>query len=142
MSTELKIKDPVEVAEGIMLKLPQVDCPLTHYFTPGVYCREIFMPAGSMVIGHKHKTEHMNIVLSGLANVSINGIVQEIKAPFSFKSGVGDRKVLMILEDMRWMTVHPTDETDLDKLMDLLIEKSETFVLHAEQLKQLKGGSS
>jgi hypothetical protein len=142
MSTQIKPIDPVEIAEEQLLKMPQVDCPVTHYFAPGVYCREIFMPAGAMVIGHKHKTEHMNIVITGAARVMIDGIVQEIRAPFSFKSGVGVRKVLFIIEDMRWMTVHPTEETEEGKLETLLIEKSETFLVHAEQIKQLKGGNS
>jgi hypothetical protein len=45
-----------------------------------------------------------------------------------FKSGVDVRKVLFIIEDTRWVTVHPTDETDLGKLEDLLIIKSPTFM--------------
>ncbi len=29
----------------------QVECPLTHYFAPGVYLREILMPAGAHDMG-------------------------------------------------------------------------------------------
>jgi hypothetical protein len=37
-------------------------------------------------------------------------------------SKAGVQKVLYILTDMTWQTVHVTDETDLEKLEELLIE--------------------
>ena len=124
----------IEQAEGRLLDLPQLEMPLTHRFAPGVYLREIFMPAGAIVIGQQHKTEHFNIVVSGKLNVMINGKVERLEAPCIFKSGVDVRKVLYILEDTRWLTVHPTEETDLLKLEDLLILKSPTFVRHQKKL--------
>ena len=120
----------LEKLEGQLLNLPQVECPLVHKFANGVYYREIHMPAGAFIIGQQHKTEHFNIILSGRASVLIDGVVQQIKAPDSFISGVGVRKVLFIHEDMRWVTIHPTDITDVDKLEALLVEKSETFKKH------------
>ena len=118
----------IERLEGRLLSLPQVPMPLTHRFAPGVYLREIFMPAGTFVIGHEHKTEHFNVVLSGRARVLIEGAVVEIKGPAVFVSKPGVRKVLMILEDMRWATVHPTTETDLARLESELIIKSPLYL--------------
>ena len=129
----------IERAEAELLKLPQLDCPLTHKFAPGVYMREILMPAGSFIIGHEHKTEHFNVVLSGRARVMMDGVVEEIVGPCTFVSKPGVRKVLYILEDMRWATVHPTRETDLDKLDRKLIRKSEAW-LSANEMKQLMEG--
>ena len=85
------------------------------------------MPAGTFVIGHKHLTEHWNICLSGKAAVMMNGELRHIVAPCVFMSEIGVRKVLFIEEDMRWMTVHVTNETDIKKLEDELIVKSEAF---------------
>jgi quercetin dioxygenase-like cupin family protein len=102
-------------------RMPQVKCPLTHYQPPGVYCRQIFMPAGTFVVGHVHNTEHINIVIQGKARVLMDGVVHEIEAPFNFVSKKGVRKVLYILEDMIWMTVHPTKEKNLEKLLPKLI---------------------
>lgn len=128
----------IERVEAALLEAPQVEMPVQHRFAPGVYAREIFMPAGTFVIGHEHKTEHFNVVLSGRARVLTDGVVREIAAPDVFTSGAGVRKVLLILEDMRWMTIHPSTETDPDKLETLLIVKSETFIKHAE-LQALQG---
>lgn len=114
------------------------DCPLVHRFAPGIYLREIFMREGLFVIGHAHKTEHFNIVLKGRARVMINGEVEEIVGPCTFKSGVGVRKVLYILSDMIWQTVHPTDKTDISELENDLIIKSPAFLSAAKDLQQLR----
>ena len=100
---------------------PQIELPLSHQFAPGVYLRTIFMPKGTFVIGKKHKTEHFNIVLTGSANVLIEGELRGIKAPSIFVSPPGSKKVLNILEDMLWATVHPTDETDMDELEKMMV---------------------
>jgi hypothetical protein len=112
----------------------QVECPLTHHFSPGIYCREIFMPAGTLVIGHIHKTQHLNIILSGSAAVLMEGQVHYVQAPAVIESNPGVQKVLLIEEDMRWITVHtnPSDSKDIRSIEESLIELD-------EDTKQLKG---
>lgn len=95
-----------------------------------MYIREIFMPKGIVVIGHEHKTEHWNIVITGRVLVSCNQELVAIEAPHCFRSAPGVRKVLRILEDTIWQTLHPTNETDIDKLEKMLIVKSKTFEDH------------
>ena len=124
--------------EARLLDLPQVAMPLTHTFAPGIYFREIFMPKGTFVIGHEHKTSHFNVVLSGRASVLCDGSVREIAAPFVFVSPAGARKMLYIHEDMRWATIHPTDETDLEKLEEALITKSPAWLKHHAEITALK----
>lgn len=116
--------------EAVLLKVPQADCPVTHRFAPGVYAREIFMPAGTVVVGHEHKTEHFNIISKGRASVRIGDAIEEIIAPCTFVSKPGVRKALFIKEDMVWTTIHVTEETDLQKLEDLLIVKSHQWLEH------------
>lgn len=130
--------EKIESIEKLLLEWPQVECPLTHHFAPGVYTREILMPAGSFIIGHEHKTKHVNIVLSGRALVMINGQPFQIEAPYIFVSDPGVRKVLFILEDMRFATVHPTQETDLVKLEEELIIKSISHQAYNRDLTRLQ----
>ncbi len=127
------VKTPAEIerAEGRILQLPQVDLPLIHRFAPGVYLRTVVMPAGSVIIGHEHTTEHFNIVLSGRAEVLFDGRVETVKAGDIFTSGAGVRKVLHVLETCTWATIHPTEETDLEKIESKLIRKSDTWQAHA-----------
>lgn len=126
-----KTKADVDAIEARLLPLPQVPIPLTHSFAPGVYLREVEMPAGSLIIGHEHKTEHFNIILSGHATVMMNGVVQHIHAPAIIRSLPGVRKVLYIHETMRWATIHPTTETDIEILEDALVIKSAAFLAHS-----------
>ena len=105
-----------------IIDINEEELPLTHTFSESVYCREIFMPAGMIVVGHVHKTTHINIVSKGKALVWMNGEVVEITAPFTFESKAGVRKVLYIIEDMFWSTIHVTNETDTDKLKDILVD--------------------
>lgn len=106
-----------------LAKLPQTPAPVTHRFAPGVYLREIFMAADSIVIGRIHKTEHFNILLQGACRiVHDDGRHEELRAPMSFISRAGVQKVLYVIEDTIWQTVHPTTETNLDVLDAMLVE--------------------
>lgn len=116
--------------------LAQVECPVTHRFAPGVYLREIFMPADTVVIGKVHKTRHFNILIQGACLiVHSDGTREELRAPCTFVSDCNVQKVLYILEDMIWQTVHVTDETDLSKLEPLLINKEHPELSEAARLE-------
>lgn len=135
---QARLNRDIERVEAELLQKPQIDFPLAHRFAPGVYVREILMYADTFVIGHAHRTEHFNIVLRGRALVSMDGQVEEIVGPCVFVSKPGVRKVLRILEEMVWITVHPTDETDMQRLEQLLIVKSDTFIDHKRELETLR----
>lgn len=119
-------KDKIAYLIQEMGILPQQACPLKHYFAPGVYIREIFMPAGSVVIGKIHKTEHFNIIQQGsVCLMSEDGSREILTGPCTFVSNAGVQKVLRIIEDTVWSTVHITEERDLEKLEEQLIEKAD-----------------
>ena len=121
----------------------QVELPLLHDFAPGLYLRRIFMPAGTFVIGRTHKTEHFNIVLSGSARVMADGVIMTIKAPHVFKSSAGVKKALYILEDMVWLTTHPTDLTEPDELEKaLVLSDEEERKTTLEEFKKYDVGSN
>lgn len=115
-------------AEGAITCLVGKDtelvCPVTHRFQPGVYIREIFMPAGTIVVGNVHRGQHQNVVLSGVADVLFEGERKIIKGGDVFESNAGARKFLKIIEDMRFITIHanPGDERDIDLLEDRIID--------------------
>jgi hypothetical protein len=136
------VNDQIENLERELLNLPQVECPLKHNFAPGVYMREITMPAGSLIIGHEHLTEHFNVVLTGKARVMIDGVIEDLVAPCYFISKPNVRKVLYIVEEMKFATIHPTDETSVEVLEDTLIRKSNSFIKHEEAKALLENPST
>ena len=94
-----------------------------HYFADGLYVREITIPAGTILMGKKHKTAHVNIVSKGDISVcSVGGPVRRIQAPCTLISEPGTQKVAYAHTETVWTTVHATEETDLDKLELLLVE--------------------
>ena len=73
--------DLTDQVEAKLLELPQVDCPVLHHFGPGVYIREVRMPAGSLILGHRHRNAHTNILVAGkLKFLNEGGEVVELAA--------------------------------------------------------------
>lgn len=124
-------KESISSIVEVLKQCEQPQMPVTHRFSPGIYCREIFMPAlpggGTYVVGHIHKTKHQNIVLTGRAFVTIDGVCTEIVAPFVFESDAGAQKLLHVVEDMRWLTVHanPDNITDIPTIENMIFDLPE-----------------
>lgn len=126
----------VQKLEAAFLDLPQADCPITHRFAPGIYIREVRMPAGSYVIGHHHTTDHLNIMLSGhLTILNEDGTKTDLKAPQTFIAPSG-RKIAYIHEDVIWQNVFATDERDVETLEAMFLDKSEAW-LEAQKFNQM-----
>jgi hypothetical protein len=117
----------MDVIESEMLSLPQVECPVTHHFGPGVYIREAFLPAGTYVMGHAHKCEHMNMMIKGKMAVIVNGEAKVIEGPYIF-TGQPGRKLAYILEDTVFQNIYGTDETDPSVIEDMYVDKSAAWV--------------
>lgn len=121
--TEPSWKEKVKFLADRMAAIPQVDLPLKHYFAPHVYIREIFMPAGAIVIGKIHKTEHFNIIQKGCVTLhNEDGTKEMLRGPLTFVSKPGVQKVLYIHEDTIWSTIHMTENRDMESLEAEIIE--------------------
>jgi hypothetical protein len=123
----LKVFSNVEEAEKAMLQLPQVDCPVVHHFGPNLCIREVFMPKGTMAVGHKQKFKHMNVLLKGkVMMLNEDGSTKILEAPFIFEGQAG-RKIGYVLEDMVWQNIYSTDLQDSNDVEEFFIEKSENW---------------
>lgn len=121
MPDELSAQQKVDVLQFHLGQQPQVECPLVHRFTPGLYTREVFVPKGTLAISRVHKTEHPFAVLSGRATVwTEEGGVVTVCAGHLGITSPGTRRMVYAVEDLRWVTFHPTTETDLAKLQEEL----------------------
>ena len=100
------------------------DLPVTHHFTPGLYCREILMPAGSVLTSKVHNTEHPFVVSQGSCSVynEETGESVLITAPHFGITLPGTRRLLFIHEDTIWTTFHPTNLTDVEEIERTIIK--------------------
>lgn len=96
---------------------PRADCPVTHRFTPGMYIREIFIPAGTLGTTMEHRTRHPFFILKGEVRVS-SGTEGSVcyRAPHVGITEAGTRRALYAVEDTIWVTCHATEETDIGKI--------------------------
>lgn len=119
-------REQVSRAEDYLRQFPQVEMPLTHHFAHRTYARELFIPKDTVLTGKIHKYSQFNILLSGELSVLVEGEVRRIKAPFRVVSPAGTKRIAYAHEDSVWITVHGTEETDLE-----VIER--TFIAQDEQ---------
>lgn len=129
----LFIRENMELVESKLLDFPQAHCPVEHHFGPGVYIRQVFMPAGTFAIGHRHRHEHMNVLVKGaLVMIREDGVLERLDAPMTLTTPAG-RKVAYIVEDCIWQNVYATDEKDYEKLEETLLDKSPGWKLNDNQ---------
>ena len=135
---------PIEDVNKQLRELPQVDLNEQHLFADGMYCRQVTMPKGSLVIGHIHKKEAINVLASGkiLIKTRREDEWEEISAPFVNSTKGGMRKIIYVLEDAYFMNIFRTENTTLDKLYDECVEEdigSKPY-LQAQEVKKQLGG--
>lgn len=124
LTVPVKMGDKVNRLEKQMLAMPQVECPVVHRFGPGVYIREVTIPAGTIAVGHHQNFEQMNIFLKGRVSIlNSDGKVVELQAPMIYVGPPG-RKMGYVHEDMVWLNVYATDEKDVEKLESTYLTKS------------------
>lgn len=136
------IREKINHLESDMMKEPQLEIKTTHYFSDGIYAREIFIPKGTLLTGKIHKTEHMNICSQGDISILTEDGMKRIKSPFTMSCRPGTKRVGYAHEDTVWTTIHGTHETDLKILESELIATNHDQVesLSEKEIQQLKGG--
>lgn len=103
------------------------------------------MPKGAYVVGKEHKTRHLNILTHGRITIwTVHGRLDLCadKGPVIFESLAGVKKALYIHEDAIFLTAHPTDEVDQDRLEFQFIKSAEQLPLFPIEETLYLGGNS
>lgn len=118
-------KDLINNILPSLMREKQVDLNEQHLFADGMYCRQVMMPAGSLVVGHVHKKQAINILASGVIWIKtrMEDDWVEVSAPFVNTTPGGMRKIIYVIEDAYFMNIFRTEETEMDKLYDELVEE-------------------
>lgn len=135
--TTVSMQDKVENLEEALKNVPQVDCPVKHYFAPGMYAREITIKKGTVLTGAIHKTENLVVLSCGRLQLVTESGTIEISAPHILTVKPGTKNAAYALEDSVWTNFFPTEETDVDKLVELLTESKASELLGGMDNKQL-----
>lgn len=130
----MNVEQTIDEVEEFLAAYPAVDCPLRHSFTPGLYIREVIIPAGTWLTSKIHRTEHPFVISKGKISVWVNGEITVLEAPYQGITVPGTRRVLFAHEDTTWTTFHVNveDEQDLLKIEHRLIEPHDNPLLDDE----------
>lgn len=131
------MRERVQRLEKALDAHEQVDCPVCHYFAPGMYAREIRIPKGTVLVGAVHKTENLAVLSAGKLQLVTDSGTVEIEAPHTLTVKPGQKNCALALEDAVWTNFFPTDETDPDKLVEILSESKASELLGGPDNKQL-----
>lgn len=114
----------LERLDAVLATLPQTEMPVAHYFSRGVYARELFIPAGTVLTGRIHKHSQINILLYGEISVLTESGIVRLKAPCVFESPAGAKRAGYAHSDTAWLTICGTNTTDPDALVDELTTRT------------------
>lgn len=98
---------------------------IKHYFSDGIYMRELFIPAGDLIVGKIHKTRHLSIMSKGDKSMMTEFGITRIQSPYVEESMPGMKRAGYAHTDTVWTTIHATCKTDISEIEADLFEDSD-----------------
>ena len=133
-------REQVDRLQAEMAAMPQAELVTEHQFSPGMYMRKLYRPAGTLIVGKVHKEPHFFLCAKGEIIAWTENGMKRLQAGDVIESKPGTKRVTLAVTDAIGITIHRTDKTDLDEIEAELIEPDETALFDARNdLKKLTG---
>jgi mannose-6-phosphate isomerase-like protein (cupin superfamily) len=140
-------RDQIDRLQSEMVKMPQVELQTEHYFVPGMYCRRVFRPAGTLIVGKVHKHPHFFLCAKGEIIAWTEKGMKKLQAGDVVECKPGTKRVTLATQDSIGVTIHKTEETELEKIELELVEPDETSMFDSgnklkniiDEMKKLEG---
>lgn len=113
------------------------DMEYKHWFAPGLYGREITIPANMALTTMIHASEHIAIVSKGSLTVYSESGVEKIEAPYTMITKIGTKRAIYTHSETVFTTIHlnPDNEKDVKKLVSsLTFENEQDFLEYKKTL--------
>lgn len=129
----------IHALEDALRDLPQTPLEPEHYFAEGMYGRELFIPAGQIVVGKTHRHEHLVQLLSGEATIATDKGVERVRGPKTWVSPAGVKRALVTHTDCLFFTFHLNESNtrDLAAIEDYVIDPYPALAQDAPELAEL-----
>jgi mannose-6-phosphate isomerase-like protein (cupin superfamily) len=95
-----------------------------HYFSDGLYAKQMMLPSNHCALSHKHKYSHLSVLASGIAMVEANDEKTVYSAPACIEIKAGVTHKITAIEDVVWYCIHATNETDAENIDQVLIKEN------------------
>jgi len=132
-------REQVERLQSEMATMPQAELTTEHSFSPGMYMRKVFRPAGTLIVGKVHKEPHFFLCAKGEIIAWTESGMKRLQAGDVVESKPGTKRVTLAVTDAIGITIHRTEKTDLDEIEAELIEPDTTALFDANNdIKKLR----
>jgi hypothetical protein len=124
-------REQIESLQAQMVTMPQAELVTEHQFSPGMYMRKLFRPAGTLIVGKVHKEPHFFLCAKGEIIAWTESGMKRLQAGDVIESKPGTKRVTLAVTDAIGITIHRTDKTDLDEIEAELIEPDPSALFDA-----------
>lgn len=116
-------REKIDALQAQIVAMPQCEDMVTsHYFNGGMYCRKLWRPAGTVIVGKVHKEPHFFLCAAGEIIAWSETGMRHLMPGDVIESQPGTKRVTLALTDAIGITIHKTDKTDLDDIEADLLE--------------------
>lgn len=98
-----------------------MDIDVSHHFGGGVYAKEATIPAGHVLVQHKHAHDHLSVLASGTVELEVDGQRRRIVGPACLTIAAGKHHGVKAITDVVWYCIHATECTDENEVDEVLI---------------------
>jgi len=121
--------------ENLFKQMPQVGYVINNHFAEGIYARERLATADTLIIGKRHRHQTMSILLKGTLSVynEETNSVKHIQAPYIWVTEPYAKRMTYSHTDTILMTIHPTNEIDVDEIEKEFTIPEEEYQLMLKQ---------
>jgi hypothetical protein len=121
---ETAVRQKIEALEAEWEKLPQVEIPVVHRYTGGIYAREIIIPEDTFLTGKIYKDDHFDVMVYGDITVTSDEGRKRLTGFHVFEGKRGKKRAGYAHSETKWMTFCSSPEMDDEDYIDHLTCKS------------------
>lgn len=101
------------------------ELPLEHFICNKTYVRQITLPKDTILTGKVHNFDHTSILSKGDVTIMTDEGVTRIKAPATWISKAGTKRLIYVHEETIWSTIHQSEHTLVEDLEKELVHESD-----------------
>lgn len=121
---EQSTRDKIQSLEDELKTMPQVDIPVVHRFSGGIYAREITIPAGVFLTGKIYKDDHFDVMVYGDVTVTTDNGGKRLTGFNISKGNQGKKRAGYTHEETRWITFCSSEKmADNDYIDHLTVDR-------------------
>lgn len=90
---------------------------IVNYLAGGAFAKETRIPAGHVLVQHRHVYDHLSILASGVVEVESDGVSVIHEGPKCITIKAGTHHGVKALTDAVWYCIHATADADEEALI-------------------------